>query len=187
MREEILRKLKDRLKQEKIKNENHNLKVEKIKELENDPKVREYLNLTESKHSSLKPIELTDERIVSSFYRSYLSEIKENETNGIYVYVGTYSYSKEANIVHDSDERVNYSDPNANYRIYFDIEQLCSQNIPISECEQFEKNHIVINPKTYLKEQEYYKIQKQFFIKAVMTNQEAAKKLVLGKYPRMNK
>lgn len=188
MKEELLRKMKDKLKQEKINNEAHNLKVEKIKELENDPNVKEYLKLMELKRSSLKQIELTDEKIISSFYRKYLSEINENETNGIYVYIGTYSYSHEVDVVHgSSDEKVDYNDPKADYRVYFDIEQLFSKSILISECEQFEKQYIIINPKTCLKEKEYYEIQKKFFVKAVMTNQDAAKKLVLGKYPRMNK
>lgn len=188
MKEEILRQMKDRLKQEKVRNETHNLKVKKIKELEQDPRVKEYLKLIEMNPSSLKLIDCSDEEIINSIYRKYLPEIKENETNGIFVYIGTYRYSHELDLIHGStDDRVDYNDPKANYRIYFDIEQLFSNTISITDCEQFEKEHIVIYPQTYLKEKEYYKIQKQFFIKAVLTNQESAKKLILGKYSKIIK
>lgn len=188
MKEELLKQLKKELENEKLKNENHNKKVKRIKELLKEPSVKEYIKLTNIVDQNLKNIKLTDEEIISSFYSKYLHKIKKEETNGIYVYLGTYENNNEVDIVHGSNDfRVDYNSSNADYRIYKNIESPYGEIIPIRLCEEFEKNNIIIYPKTYFKEQEYYKIQKDFFVKAVKTNQETAKKMILKKYNNSNK
>lgn len=188
MKEELLKQLKDELESKKLENQSHNKKVRRIKELLKEPSVKEYIQLMSSIEDDLKQINLSDSDIITSFYHRYLSKIKEEDTNGIYVYLGTYEYNHEVDIVHGSNDfRVNYNSPQANYRIYKNIEYPYGESIPIQKCEEFEKNHIIIRPKSYFKDKEYYEIQKEFFIKAVKTNQESAKKMILKKYGNVNK
>lgn len=188
MKEEMLKQMKEDLMLKKEENNCYNERVKMIKNLEKDSKVKEYLRLTGIDNTDLKQERLSDKKIILSFYRNYLNKIKENDTNGIYVYMGTYQNSSEIDIIHgSSDIRVDYSSPLADYREYRDIEFPFSVMVPIKKCEQFEKEHIVINPKMYLASNTYYNIQEEFFIRAVKTNQDSALKLILKKYDRLGK
>lgn len=127
-------------------------------------------------------------KIISKIYKKYLCEIEENETNHIYIYLGTYMYSDEIDPVHSSNDiRVKYNSPEANYRVYINLEYPFAKNIPISQCPNFEKNNIIINPSTLFKIKAYYNIQEDFFYKATIENQEKAKKYILTKYKKLNK
>ena len=131
---------------------------------------------------------MSDSDIITSFYHTYLYKIKKDETNNIYVYLGTYRNNDEIDIIHGSNDfKVDYNSPNASYRIYRNIEYPYGESIPISMCDEFEKKHIIIKPNTYLKEKAYYEIQKDFFIESVKTNQESAKQKILRKYNKLNK
>ena len=183
MKEELLNSLKEELEKQKKENQEHNKKVRRIKELLKEPSVIEYLKLINLIDGDLKQINLSDSDIITSFYHTYLYKIQKDETNNIYVYLGTYKNNDEIDIVHGSNDfKVNYNSSDANYRIYKNIEYPYVQSIPISMCDEFEKNHIVIKPKSYFKEREYYEIQKDFFTYAIKTNQESAKKMILKKY-----
>lgn len=186
MKEELLILLKEELEKIKIENNEHNQKVKRIKELQKDSKVKEYIKLISLfKNEELKQINLSDTQIISSLYNRYLHKIQKEDTNGIYIYLGTYEYNNEVDIIHGSNDfRVNYNSPKANYRIYKNIEYTYGESIPIEMCDEFEKEHIVIKPNTYFKNKIYYQIQEDFFIKAVKTNQESAKKMIIKKYNR---
>ena len=122
MREELLRQLKKELEDRKKENTLYNEKVKKIRELQRDSKVNEYLQLTGLISPELKQLKISDEKLILSFYRQYLSEIKEGETNGIFVYMGTYQNSNEIDIIHGShDLRVDYHSSDADYREYREI------------------------------------------------------------------
>lgn len=188
MKEELLQELREALEKEKLKIDNHNKLVKRIMELEKDSKVKEYLELTNLGGFDLKLVEKSDKEIIISLYRHYLRKIEKNETNGIFVYLGTYQRSSETDIVHGGhDIRLSYDNPYAEFREYWDIEYAFGKTIPISRCGEFEKNHIVINPVTYLKEVAYYDIQEEFFTEAIKNNQESAKKMILEKYKRLGK
>lgn len=183
MKQELLNLLKEELQSIKKENEEHNKMIKRIKELQKNPDVIEYLKLINLLDGDLKEIKSSDKEIITSFYHHYLSKIEKEDTNNIYVYLGTYKNNDEIDVVHGStDFRVNYNSKDANYRIYKNIEYPYVQSIPISMCDEFEKNHIVIKPKSYFKEREYYEIQKDFFTHAIKTNQESAKKMILKKY-----
>lgn len=183
MKEELLIFLREELERIKVENTKYNEKVKRIKELEKDPKIREYINLLEIEKSNLKQIKLSDKQIILSFYHNYIYKIQKQETNGIYVYLGTYKYNHEIDIVHgSSDNRVEYNSKKADYRIYKNIEQNLDASIARNECNNFEKEHIIIYPEDGLNILEYYKIRDDFFVKAIKTNQESAKKLILKKY-----
>lgn len=188
MKEELLNQLRNELTQQKQAIEKANQEKRRIKELLKSPFVKEYTSLLELEQSDLKLVKKTDKEIISSFYHHYLHQIDPKDTNEIYVYLGTYHYSIETDIVHGSnDERVDYSSPLADYRTYWNIEQPFAESISINKCEQFEKKHFIINPESYFKEREYYEIQKEFFIKAVKSNQTNAKKMILKKHKLLNK
>lgn len=188
MKEELLKLLKEELEVKKEENNKHNQRIRRIKELKKDLNVKEYIELVNIVGKDLKQIKYSENEIILSLYYRYLHKIKEEDTNGIYVYLGTYEYNHEVDIVHGSNDfRVNYNSPQANYRIYKNIEYPYGESIPIQKCEEFEKNHIIIKPKSYFKDKEYYEIQREFFIKAVKTNQETAKKMILKKYGNVNK
>ncbi len=186
MTEELLKQLRDEVTIKKTNNEKQNTKVQRIKELEDDPNVREYIYLIGlSKFNTLFNYE-DDDQIVSSIYNKYIYLIQEDETNGIYVYLGTFRYSDEIDIVHSScDIRVKYDDKRADYRLYKNIEQVFAKKININDCKSFERENIILNPNSYYKEKEYYNIQKEFFITAVKKGQEAARRRILKKYPEL--
>ena len=100
-------------------------------------------------------------------------------------YLGTYKYTDEIDIIHSShDISVSYDSPVADYRVYQNIEEWSSKQIPISKCEQFEKAYTILNQKVSITRKGFYEIQKDFFIRAIKVNQESAKKMVLRKYRR---
>ena len=187
MKEELLQQMKEELEERKKEIALHNEKAKRIKELLKDPKVKEYIKLMNLGTPMLKQIKKTDEEIISSFYSKYTYRIKENETNKIFVYLGTYKYSKDYDICHYTpDIQVDYDSDKADYRLYQDLEDSSSKLIPIKQCEQFEKENIIIIPNTRYRRKEYYDIRQEFFIKAIKKDQESAKKLVLKKYKRLN-
>ena len=164
---------------------NYNRKIKIIRELENDVNVQEFLKLTNLQYGSLPLKRVSSESLIESIFYQHLHEIDEKDSNGIYVYLGTYKYTDEIDIVHSPhDIRVPYDSPVADYRVYQNIEECFSKQIPILRCEQFEKERTILNPKVPITSKGFYDIQKDFFIRAIKVNQESAKKMVLRKYRR---
>lgn len=185
MKEELLTKMKEELEFEKQKFADYNRKIKRIRELENDVNVQEFLKLTNLVYESLPLKRVSSESLIESIFYKHLHEIDEKDSNGIYVYLGTYKYTDEIDIVHSPyDISVPYDSTVADYRVYQNIEEWSSKQIPISKCEQFEKEHTILNPKVPITSKGLYDIQKDFFIRAIKVSQESAKKMVLRKYRR---
>lgn len=183
MKEELLTFLKEELQKRKLENEEHNNQVKRLNELKKDPNVKEYINLIRILEDDLNLINISDKKLILSYYSCYLNKIGKFDTNEIHVYLGTFQYNSEIDIVHGSrDFRVKDDLEDADYKIYRNIESDYSIDVPIEKCEEFEKNKIIIRPKTYLNVKEYYEIRDDFFVKAIKTNQETAKKMILKKY-----
>lgn len=186
MKEDILNQIRNELNIKKGINERYNDKLKRIKELEKDSNVKEYISLIGLSNYNKEFINDSDNEIIRYIYTKYICKIMENTTNKIYVYLGTFKYSNEFDGVHSySDIRIDYNDKNADYRLYQDIELLYSKKVAIKDCNLFEKNNIVINPHSYYKMSEYYKIQREFFINSVKDSQENAKTIVLKKYSKL--
>lgn len=183
MKEDTLTQIKNEVEITKLNIEKNNEMVKKIKELEKNRYVREYLSLVGLSNTKQKFITDTDDEIISQIYDKYIHRIDERDTNGIYIYLGTFRYSSTADIVSLGDDRVSYDDDRADYRLYQDLEQLASLVVNIKDCKAFEENNTIINPNGYFKSREYYKIQKEFFITAVKKGQETARRRILKKYP----
>ena len=186
MKEDTLNSLKLEVKEIKEKNKLNNEKIKKIRKLEKNALIKEYLELIGQDKNNEVIVNETYEQIIKRIYRKYLYQINEEDTNKIYVYIGTYKYTDSYDCEH-YDEKVCYNHVCADYRIYADIEQTGYVNLPILKCKKFEENNIIIDPKSFLKEKEYYKIQTEFFVKVAMSSQKSAKKMILKNYPLLHR
>lgn len=161
---------------------------EKRKRLEfllNNRLVKEYIALNE---------ELSDDSVISFIKREDDTQIRylfgefcrrSKTTNDIYVYLGTYKYSYDCDIVHgEPDEQVNYSDEEANYSLYRNIESDSSRMVHIRDREKFESNHIIVYPnRDYLscRRVNFDKLQIEFARDCINYCQEEAVKRILTK------
>lgn len=182
MKEEILQSIKKEY-QEKKQQQNNTIEIlKKIEELEQNEIVKEYLNLTEQINTVdySQIIAQNKDDLLESAFRKHSNLIKE--TNGIYVCLGTFMMDNICDIEHGpSDYRVRRNDPKAEYRVYQDLENYNTKQIPIKQCEEFENTHTVIIPKTILTEKYYYELQREFLKNAVKYGQEKACQKVLKK------
>lgn len=185
MKEELLVKIKEDLANEKKRLEEETERNKRIKILMSDRNVIEFLNLTGLKYDVGSTRKKATNDIIESMYYKYLHQIKESETNGIYVYMGTYRYSDEIDIIHGSyDVRVPYDSIDADYRLYRNIEKTCKEKVLIRNCALFENTNTIINRKVAFDDTNFYEIQKDFFIRSIKDSQEAAKRMILRKYSR---
>lgn len=123
----------------------------------------------------------TDDNILDSVFRMH--SYKNNETNGIYVCLGTFMLDDLCDIEHGPYDRiVDRDDPRAEYRKYQDIECIDTIQIPIKRCEEFEKKHKIIYPNTRYGSRFCYNIQKEFIKDLLVMSQEEACAKVLKKY-----
>ena len=186
MKEEILEQITKEYKELKEAKKELEYKKNRIRQLEENKFVQEYLNLyheiyeINSKNEMYLPDDILFRRSIDRCLKNL------EETNGIYVYMGTYSWSNNKDVMRPSDEKLNYSDPNAKFRIYRDLEKINEEIVlPISECKDFEKNNTVIVLRTAIPESKIYQVQEEFLQDAIKTNQEEAKKRVLRKYKHL--
>lgn len=152
-------------------------------ELEQDLKVQEYLKLNQliKESGCEQKIQEKDDKIIESIFYKYQNQIKE--TNNIYIYLGTFKLSDEYDIVHGpSDERVNYDDSKAQYRIYINLENGMEKEIKIDKCEQFERENKIIFPNTSISNRRfYYELQKEFINDIIIDGQDRAVERILKK------
>lgn len=185
MQEELLIKIREDLEEEKRKLNEYNNSNKRIKALMKDDSVKEFLSLTGLIYEAGSTKKMVTDDIIASIYYRYLYQIKDEDTNDLYVYMGTYKYNDEIDIVHASrDIRVSYDDIRANYRLYRNIEKSGCEQILINRCEEFERTHTIINPRVVCYDKKFYEIQKDFFIRAVKDNQKSAKRMILRKYSK---
>lgn len=183
MKKELLKEIREEVLNIKKANEERNKRRNRIRELENDESVKEYIKLRGIEPlTDFKESTIDDKTIASEIYYRYVHRIDKKDTNGIFVYLGTYRESYESDIVHcNGDIKVGYNNPDAEYRLYQDLEQNSVITVPIKDCEEFEKSNRVIFPKGYNLCKRYYEIQKKFFAEAITNSEEEACKLILRK------
>lgn len=173
MKDELYNEIKQYYLKEKEEQEEKNNKIEEINTLIEDSKVKRFIELTNFDIEKYT-LEQTDEDIIGELFRNSLNEIDIEDTNNIYVYMGTYKKENEEDI------KVSNDDPNASFKCYSNIELSYNLKIPIDLCEEFEKENDVIyidNP-----EKAYFDIQEEFVVKAIKTTQRRAKRHILKKY-----
>lgn len=139
MKEEIFRQFKQELEERKTEIALHNAKIEAARVLENDSKVKKYLELCGVK-SAIKSSKLVFDRD-GEFFR-FIERMNLDDTNGLYVYCGTFNSESSVYFLERDSE-------NAVCREYRDIEKPSSIKIPIEKCEEFEKNNKVLDTTIY--------------------------------------
>lgn len=167
--------------------------LEKLEEnkakLELDLNVQAYVSILEqiAKIKKMLPTSkeqsnFTDAGILSAILNQNISE--EN-TNNIYVYIGTYDYSSDCDIVHGSsviqlpDDSLDYG-----WKVYKNIELNywnASKEITKRELSQFKsENTILYAPKGIDPEKFYIQIRTAFFEELMKVGQENALEKVLS-------
>ena len=172
MREDLLNQLKYEFQKEREIIQKHNQRIDRIKQLKDEPLIQEYLELSKEVVDETK-IDTTEEEIIEKLYRHNLYRIHSSDTNGIYIYFGTFD---------NHDQKVDYDSSSAVYRKYKNIELSYIQECPIEESKIFEKKNNILFPKN--EKEEYFKIQKEFFKEAIQVGQPQAKTLILEKYKK---
>ena len=125
--------------------------------------------------------------IIMNIYNKHINDIKEEDTNGIYYYAGTYMYVYSSWLeslgLKPSENLVPKNSPQAEFRKYQNIEGLFEYNLNLEEAAEFEKNHTIIfdNDSSHNHIRPFW-ITESFVIKAVKENQETAVKHILKKY-----
>jgi len=157
--------------------------LKQLKELEKDEKIKKYIDLKNrlEQFNYEKIINESDEEILSRTFWAYQYAI--NETNEIYLYIGTFKLDSHCDIEHGpGDIRLKRNDPRAEFRQYRNIEDGYSEEIPINKCEEFEKTHTIIFPEIEdMADKYFYEIQKEYIKIAVAEGQEVACKKILTK------
>ncbi len=173
--------------QEEIKearNKLQDLWEEKTKQ-ESNPMVQKYLQVVKEirKINRVASLEIeTDDyffdRITNEFYG-------EMETNGIYVYIGTFAGADEIDIVHGANiiQIPKNSFRKSGWNRYKDIERHyanASMDIPRKGVKTFEEENIVLFDSEGLGTDEFYNIVKRTFFKYLIEfgQEEAVQKVI---------
>ena len=178
MKSEDLKKLKEivKLSQDK-KNEILELKKE-IAELEKNTEVKKYLNLLdtleEKKSKQNKEFEnFSDSKLVAIA----LKKINITPDEEIYVYLGTYKYNDEIDVIHGSNDiLVSRLNPKADYVRYQNLEAIYDGNIevPYNQAAEFEETHKIIIPENVSRQRYFYELQSEYFETMILESPEKA-------------
>ncbi len=110
-----------------------------LKRLEENEYVKRYLELLELVDRDDK--EPTVEELVSLAYQNANVSIRDEDSNHIMVYVGTYC--KDTDMHHDNDS-LTLNDSNASYKAYLDLETQQAYNIAMDKTEEFEREFLTL-------------------------------------------
>ena len=183
MEQEILNKIRKSYKDGLKRQEKYLEILKQVQELEQDENVKRYIELKNrlGQVDYQKIIGETETQILERAFNSWQYAI--NETNGIYLCLGTFMMERTCDIEHGpKDIRLERNDPKAEYRIYRNIEDGYSEVISIKNCEQFEKTYKVLFLKDdFFADRDFYELQREFMIIAVTKGQREACKKILSK------
>lgn len=149
---------------------------EAIELYEQHPVVTKYLNLKRKlkkiTKSHSKVGALGDEGLLEYI----VSSIGIINTNNIYVYMGTYQQNDNITEENPCDFIVSYDDPNADYRLYINIESPDDERKIICTLQtDFEEQNIVLYPSEGINSTTYfYEIRNMYFKTAINEGQENA-------------
>lgn len=178
MNNDVYQQIVEEYQKNRKKQEDYNQLVAMKEALEKEEIVQKYVELTELiKKSDKRIVAKSDDELIDDAYNKNSYLIKK--TNKIFVYVGSYSYAVAINIRGTIDKSVDRDDPNADYRLYIDLEKkLETKRIPIAEADEFERTNKIIFANN---RQEYCEIHDQFVRESVRYGQEEAIQKILKK------
>lgn len=183
MTSEELKKIRDEFKQLKDRRDEILEIQNEIAYLEEKEDVKRYLKLidlfnekTLGRNSRLD--KLTDEQLITIA----LSKVEVTSSEQVYVYIGTYKYGCECDIVHGAqDILVDRSNCNADYVVYKNLESRYNETleVPYKKADDFEKKHTVIFPVNVLNRYKYfYNLQKEYFETMILKSPDEANMMV---------
>ena len=182
MKEEALLKIREEVSKRLTENELYNNRIRRIKELQKLKEVKEYIKLIGETGNNLSLRKEKSEDIVYSCFRHYLSSfIPEEETNKIYVYLGTFQCSSECDINHGvSDIYVSRNSEEADYSLYRNLENyFIDRTISIKDRRKFEEENIVLFKNSI---NGYELIRREFAFLSYKYGQDVAVKKLIKKY-----
>ena len=183
MKIEELNELKEKVNRLKKKRDEVIDIKDKIKRLEETEEIKRYLNLLdllkEKTTGSNTGIEkYTDKKIIDIA----VCNTKITPDDEIYIYLGTYKYSDETDIVHGSNDiPVSRANHDANYVLYQNLEAKnhVTVQIPYVKADEFESTHKIIIPQNVASRQRYfYDLQSEYFETMIFESPEKAKEKV---------
>ena len=179
MKEDLLQEFRkdyEKRLDDNLKNRNNLAVLMKRKALlENSTLVKDYINLVNDIKETEDDI-YTDYEVFSETLHDYMSMGLAQETNDIYLYIGSYVNEGGYNRKTERD------DINAEFDSYINIESFVGVEIPVEDREVFEKEHKVLLidesiPMKYL----IHELREDFIKDALLNGQEEACKKVLSR------
>lgn len=179
MKNEDLKKLRESFIELQAKRDNVLSIKREILELENNSIVKRYMKLQEELEEKTTGRNTgfdnyTDEDLI----RITFNEIEIEPDQDIYVYLGTFKYNNECDIVHgSSDIEVSRTCADADYILYGNLELRYNSEIeiPYSRADEFEKTHKIIYPKNVASKYRYfYELQIEYFKTMILETPEKA-------------
>lgn len=120
---------------------------------------------------------------ILNVFKKYLNNISDEETNHIYMYMGSFKEGKNGKQIFeekDSSEK--------DFSCYKNIEMFRETKIRREFSEEFEQNNTILVPEEYSKdysyEEEYLKKQREFIEKSLQTSQLEAKNYLVKTYSK---
>lgn len=113
---------------------------QELKSLEQDENVKRYLELLELVDRDYEAPSI-EKMIAAAYQNADISGMKNQDSNHIMVYVG--SYFRDSDMYHDNDTIIQ-DDSKASYKAYLDLETQEAYHIAIEEVAEFEKEHLTI-------------------------------------------
>lgn len=180
MQEDILNKIREKRREAQPIIEEYNNRARIENELAKQERAKKELGLPYIEGLG-RPIQDEDD-VIMEIYKGYRREIEEDDTNNIFVYIGTYkSLSPSFNQVEAGapfEELVDRDDPEADFRVYNNLEGIWSYRFSIPESLEFERTHTVLFPNFFEDALE------DFVLTSVKDSQEKAVSLVLERYKK---
>lgn len=154
----------------------------KIEKLEKNPVVKEYLDtISEYEDSKSKYVNPIEKKEDSYFVRTAVNQTTITPREDYYVYMGTYKYNNEMDIIHaPNDIRVNRNDKDADYVVYYNLEARAHSfeghvEIPYSKADEFELAHKIIVPKNVISRESYfYDLQEEYYETVILESEDKA-------------
>lgn len=175
MKEALLEQIKREFAEEKAFQEAYNEEVrDRNKSLKEESRMIKSLGKTPKK---LYIDRRTKGDILLRLLRKHRDEIRLEDTNGIYVYMGTYR--EKNNFYEDGPEdiRVSFDDESAVYSVYKNLEHDREVLVSIDGRDYFESKVKIVTGN-------YELLQKEFIVAAVKNGQDYAAKRIVKSYRR---
>ncbi len=183
MKIEELNELKEKVNQlQKARDKVLEIQAE-IKKLEETEEIKRYLSLldlleekTTGKNTGIE--KYTNKMIINIAIR----DTKITPDDEIYVYLGTYKYSNEVDIIHGANDiPVSRKNHDANYVLYKNLEAKNYETVqvPYEKADEFESTHKIIILKNVASRQRYfYDLQSEYFETMIFESPLKAKEKV---------